>query len=145
MQSIISVIFLSVVFSCSALSQSSVRIAIYGGGNLDFVFNSISEYKTGITHTNFTLIGIEVIDGPDLPIDQTMRTWTDSLTVQILPTQCPWEWWKLRLPFQQDACLVIFLVLPGSLCQGHPPCLWTGTLPAEQTISRPTWLRLLIR
>ena len=75
MQSIISVIFLSVVFSCSALSQSSVRIAIYGGGNLDFVFNSISEYKTGITHTNFTLIGIEVIDGPDLPIDVDYITW----------------------------------------------------------------------
>ncbi len=50
----------------------SVRIQVYGGGNLDFVFNSISDYKAGITYTNFTLIGIEVTEPL---IGDTYETW----------------------------------------------------------------------
>lgn len=52
------------LFPATGHAQSSVRIAIYGGGNLDFVFNSISDYNTGLTYANWTLIGIEVIDDP---------------------------------------------------------------------------------
>lgn len=69
------IIILFLNFHQCLFSQSSVRIAVYGGGNLDFVFNSISDYSTGITYTNYTLLGIEVIDGPDLPIDRDYITW----------------------------------------------------------------------
>ncbi len=45
----------------------SVRIAVYGGGNVNFVFNSIGAYSSGITYNNFTLLGIDVQDPVALP------------------------------------------------------------------------------
>lgn len=45
----------------------SVRIAVYGGGSVDFIFNSIKDYNTGVTYNNWTLLGLEVIDAAALP------------------------------------------------------------------------------
>jgi len=50
--------------------DGSVRVRVFSGGNLDFVFNSISDYNTGITFTNYTLLGIEATD----PAGGTDRT-----------------------------------------------------------------------
>lgn len=44
-----------------------MRIAVYGGGSVDFVFNSIKDYNTGITYSNWTLLGLQVIDAAALP------------------------------------------------------------------------------
>jgi len=46
-------------FSQSSTPGGSVRITVLAGGNIDFVFNSISDYKTGITKLNYTVLGIE--------------------------------------------------------------------------------------
>jgi len=54
----------NIFFYNISFSQSSVRVAVYGGGSLNFVFNSISDYNTGITYTNWTTIGMEVVDDP---------------------------------------------------------------------------------
>ena len=51
----------------------SVRIAVYGGGNLEFVFNSMGDYNTGITQTNWSLLGLEVNDDVALPNFTTWR------------------------------------------------------------------------
>lgn len=51
----------------------SVRIAVYGGGNLEFVFNSMGDYSSGITHTNWSLLGLEVNDDVTLPDFTTWR------------------------------------------------------------------------
>ena len=53
-------------FQCFS-QGGSVRIAVYGGGSVDFIFNSITDYKTGLTYTNRTLLGIDVIDNVALP------------------------------------------------------------------------------
>jgi len=49
-------------FSQSSTPGGSVRLIVLSGSNLDFVFNSISDYKTGITYLNNTQIGISVTD-----------------------------------------------------------------------------------
>jgi len=59
-------------YQCVFSQVGSVRVQVYSGGNLDFVFNSISDYKTGITYTNFTLIGIEVTEPL---VGDTYETW----------------------------------------------------------------------
>lgn len=65
-------------FSKYAFPQGgSVRIAVYGGGNVDFVFNSMSDYTAGITLTNYTLIGIDVID---LAAPPDWESWTLSIS-----------------------------------------------------------------
>lgn len=40
----------------------SVRVTLYGGGNVNFIFNTIAEYKSGITYTNWTVLGIGVTE-----------------------------------------------------------------------------------
>lgn len=50
------------MFSQSSTPGGSVRLTVFGGSNVDFVFNSISDYKTGITYLNYTVIGISVTD-----------------------------------------------------------------------------------
>src|SRR3989304_3804139 len=54
---------------CLFSQDGSVRVRVFGGGTLDFVFNSISDYKTGITYLNYTVIGIEATEG--VPTDRT--------------------------------------------------------------------------
>ncbi len=57
------VIFFWIASLTNSFSQAgSVRVQVLNGGNLDFIFNSISKYKTGITYTNYTRIGITVND-----------------------------------------------------------------------------------
>lgn len=68
-------IIISVVSPIIGLSQSSVRISVFGGGNVDFIFNSIGDYKAGLIYPNFTLIGIEVIDAVDLPLEVDYTRW----------------------------------------------------------------------
>lgn len=50
------------LYAQSSTPGGSVRLTVLGGGNLDFVFNSIAEYKAGITYTNWTILGISVTD-----------------------------------------------------------------------------------
>ena len=40
----------------------SVRLTVLGGGNVEFVFNSMNDYKVGVTYTNWTTLGISVRD-----------------------------------------------------------------------------------
>ena len=46
----------------SSTPGGSVRLTVLSGGNLDFIFNSIAKYKSGITYTNYTVLGISVTD-----------------------------------------------------------------------------------
>lgn len=62
------ILFLN-LYQCVFSQDGSVRVRVFGGGTLDFVFNSISEYKTGITYLNYTMIGIEATEG--VPTDRT--------------------------------------------------------------------------
>ena len=63
-------IFISFLFSLSAFSQDgSVRVKVFSGSNLDFIFNSISDYKNGVTYPNYTILGIEATEGA--PTDRT--------------------------------------------------------------------------
>ena len=48
----------------SSTPGGSVRLTVHSGGNLDFVFNSIAKYKSGITYSNWTILGITVTDNP---------------------------------------------------------------------------------
>lgn len=59
---IIAFIFCIISFAYSYSQDGSVRVRVFAGGNLDFVFNSISDYKTGITFLNYTVLGIEATD-----------------------------------------------------------------------------------
>lgn len=54
------------VTNCKA-QGGSVRIALYGGGNINFVFNTMKSYNTGITYSNWTTLGIEIKDDPTPP------------------------------------------------------------------------------
>lgn len=66
---LIFILFLN-LYQCVFSQDGSVRVRVFTGGNLDFVFNSISEYKVGITYLNYTVIGIEATD----PAGGTDRT-----------------------------------------------------------------------
>ena len=46
----------------SSTPGGSVRLTVLGGGNVDFVFNTMSDYKLGKTYTNWTILGISVTD-----------------------------------------------------------------------------------
>lgn len=52
----------SVLFGQAATPGGSVRLTLLGGGDVDFIFNSINSYKNGITYTNWTTLGISVRD-----------------------------------------------------------------------------------
>jgi len=77
-----------IVFSLAGFSQSStpggsVRLAVLGGGNVDFIFNSMNDYTSGITLTNWTLIGISVRDEAgdiNAPAGDDYTTWTFSIS-----------------------------------------------------------------
>ncbi|MBI4946157.1 MAG: hypothetical protein HY840_07125 [Bacteroidetes bacterium] len=54
---------LFLLFQLCLFSQvGSVRVVVLGGGSIDFIFNSIAKYKTGITYTNYSTVGITVND-----------------------------------------------------------------------------------
>lgn len=73
-------ILIIVISATNCFSQGgSVRIAVYGGSNINFVFNTMNAYKNGIIYSNYTTIGLDVIDDPALP-DYTK--WELSLSVQ---------------------------------------------------------------
>ena len=59
-------------YQCLFSQDGSVRVRIFAGGTLDFVFNSISDYKVGITYLNYTVIGVEATEG--VPTNRT--AWT---------------------------------------------------------------------
>ncbi len=72
-----------VLHAQSSTPGGSVRLAVLGGGNVDFVFNSISDYTAGITLTNWTLIGISVRDeAGDInpPAGDDYTTWSFSIS-----------------------------------------------------------------
>jgi hypothetical protein len=72
------IFYILLLSSSSLFSQGgSIRLAVYSGGSLNFVFNTISDYKTGITYTNWTQLGLEVVDDVALP---DYSTW--SLTIE---------------------------------------------------------------
>ena len=48
-------------FSAISYAQS-VRIYVLGGGNIDFIFNSMSSYTNGITYQDWTVIGMTITD-----------------------------------------------------------------------------------
>jgi hypothetical protein len=77
------ILFPIVVFSQSSTPGGSVRLAVLGGGSVDFVFNSMNDYTAGITLTNWTLIGISVRDeAGDInpPAGDDYTTWTFSIS-----------------------------------------------------------------
>lgn len=67
--------FFFTIHHFSFSQDGSVRIRVFGGGTVDFIFNSLSDYNTGITYSNWTLLGIEVTEGvppiPPVPTDRT--------------------------------------------------------------------------
>lgn len=63
----------------SATPGGSVRIMVFSGGNLDFVFNSIAKYKNGITYTNWTTLGISVTDSAAAPDYQTWEVSVEAM------------------------------------------------------------------
>ena len=44
------------------VEDNSARISVLSGGNVPFIFNSISTYASGITRTNWTRFGISYTD-----------------------------------------------------------------------------------
>ena len=44
------------------VEDNSARISVLSGGNVPFIFNSLSNYSTGITRTNWTRFGISYTD-----------------------------------------------------------------------------------
>ncbi len=63
-------IVISVLFSLPAVSQDgSVRVKVFSGSNLDFIFNSINDYKSGVIYTDYTILGIEATEG--VPTNRT--------------------------------------------------------------------------
>ncbi len=54
----------------------SVRVQAYGGGNVQFIFSSIAEYKSGISLNNWTVIGIGVTEPA-----ANFNGWTLSVSV----------------------------------------------------------------
>lgn len=67
------------VFSFSGIASSqSVRVTVYGGGNVQFVFNSIADYKSGILLNNWTTLGIDVDQGASV----TAVGWSLSVSAQ---------------------------------------------------------------
>jgi len=62
------IIFLLLSIQQNSIAQAgSVRVTVYGGGNVQFVFNTLGNYKNGITLNNWTNIGIDVQDLVPLP------------------------------------------------------------------------------
>ena len=71
------------VFGQSSTPGGSVRLAVFGGGSVDFIFNSITDYSSGITLTNWSLVGISVRDEAgdnNLPVGDDYTTWTFSIS-----------------------------------------------------------------
>lgn len=68
------------IFFCfhQIVCSQSVRVTIYGGGNVQFVFNSIADYKSGILLNNWTTIGIDVDQGASV----TAVGWSLSVSAQ---------------------------------------------------------------
>ena len=55
------------------------------GGNVEFIFNSMSEYKLGVTYNNWTTIGISVRDEAgdiNLPAGDDYTQWQLSFQAQ---------------------------------------------------------------
>lgn len=72
------------LFAQSSTPGGSVRITVFGGGSIDFIFNSMSDYNTGITYLNYTRIGITVRDEPgdiNAPPGDDYTNW--NVTVQV--------------------------------------------------------------
>ena len=60
-------------------------MTVLGGGNVEFIFNSISKYKTGITYTNWTTLGITVKDEAgdiNLPVGDDYTQWEVDFQAQ---------------------------------------------------------------
>jgi hypothetical protein len=53
---------LNTCYGQASTPGGSVRLTLLGGGNVEFIFNSMSDYKTGITYNNWTTLGISVRD-----------------------------------------------------------------------------------
>lgn len=62
---------------CPPLSNGCVRITIYGGGDVEFIFNSINDYNNGITLNNWSLIGIGITEPA-----ANYNGWTVSVSAQ---------------------------------------------------------------
>ncbi|HEY4798860.1 MAG TPA: hypothetical protein VII99_07275, partial [Bacteroidia bacterium] len=58
------ILFSLVGFSQSSTPGGSVRLTVLDGGNVNFVFNTLSTLASGITYSNWTTLGITVIDNP---------------------------------------------------------------------------------
>ena len=71
------IIFLLFNFYQSVFAQS-VRVMVYGGGNINFVFNSIAEFQSGVTLTNWTVLGIGVTE----PVAGGHTGWTLSVSAE---------------------------------------------------------------
>lgn len=72
-------LFLLVNFS---YSQGTVRLSVLDGGNVNFYFNSLTKYNSGITYTDYTVLGI-TCDDDDNPTNG--YNWT--LEVKALTAQ----------------------------------------------------------
>lgn len=72
-------------FGQASTPGGSVRLTILGGGNVEFIFNSMSEYKLGVTYNNWTTIGISVRDEAgdiNLPAGDDYTQWQLSFQAQ---------------------------------------------------------------
>ena len=63
-------------FSQVCNTGGCVRVAVLGGGNVNFVFNNMQDYKNGITYTNWTLLGITATQANPAPPNFDNATWT---------------------------------------------------------------------
>lgn len=64
---------------CPVGSGGCVRVTVYSGGNVDFIFHSMSDYSNGITYNDWTLIGIGVEDLLPAP---DFTGWTLSVSAE---------------------------------------------------------------
>jgi len=68
----------SISFAQSSTPGGSVRLTVLGGGNVQFIFNTIATYNSGITFNNWTRLGISVRDeigDINPPVGDDYTTW----------------------------------------------------------------------
>jgi hypothetical protein len=73
------------LFGQASTPGGSVRLTLLGGSNVEFMFNSMNDYKSGITYSNWTTLGISVRDEAgdiNLPAGDDYTNW--QLTFQVL-------------------------------------------------------------
>jgi hypothetical protein len=75
----------NLLFGQASTPGGSVRLTVLGGGNVEFIFNSMNDYKVGVTYNNWTTLGISVRDEAgdiNLPAGDDYTQWQLSFQAQ---------------------------------------------------------------